>query len=157
MAVVSWWLSNLRVLIDRLNTASHNDLETKAGSMCPSAPAHAGAKLLGRFTEEGSLAFAATPLRVTNTFLAAANETGDIEKRFRFASQCMQSACSRWQNGRCMVAVAAAGAAGEQKPATDQLLPACAIRTQCRWFAQEGAAACRICPQVVYDMNDVVP
>ena len=122
--------------------------------LCPSAPPQAGALLLGRFTEEGSLAFAAKPLPVTASFLAAAEATGDIGKRFRFASRCTQSACSRWQNGKCSVGMAAARVAEQQKLEKPPDLPACVIRPQCRWFAQEGAAACRICPHVVYDMND---
>jgi hypothetical protein len=30
-------------------------------------------------------------------------------------------------------------------------LPACAIRHSCRWYAQRGAAACAVCPQIVAD------
>lgn len=125
--------------------------------MCPSAPAHTGALLLGRFKEDGSLAFAQKPLPVAAPFLAAAEAGGDIGKRFRFASPCMQSACSRWKDGKCLVATAAAQVANE--PTTEKAtgLPECSIRAQCRWFAQEGVVACRICPQVVYDMNDVLP
>lgn len=122
--------------------------------MCPSAPPQEGALLLGRFTEDGSLAFAAKPLPATETFLATASEAGDIGKRFRFAARCMQSACSRWQDGKCAVGLAAARAADAHPTEMPQTLPACVIRSQCRWFAQEGAAACRICPHVVYDMND---
>jgi hypothetical protein len=28
-------------------------------------------------------------------------------------------------------------------------LPACTIRRECRWFRQEGRAACQRCPQIV--------
>lgn len=129
-------------------------MNEKATHMCPSAPAHAGALLLGRFTEKGSLAFTANPMPITASFLAAAQEAGDIGKRFRFAAPCMQSACSRWLNGKCCVGAAAACAAEEQKLNRSSGLPACAIRAQCRWFAQEGSAACSICEHVVYDMNE---
>jgi hypothetical protein len=30
-------------------------------------------------------------------------------------------------------------------------LPACGIRERCRWFAQEGSAACAVCPLVRTD------
>jgi len=30
----------------------------------------------------------------------------------------------------------------------DRPLPVCGIRADCRWFAQAGAAACRVCPIV---------
>jgi hypothetical protein len=29
-------------------------------------------------------------------------------------------------------------------------LPACVIRSSCRWFAQVGARSCAICPHVVH-------
>jgi hypothetical protein len=33
-------------------------------------------------------------------------------------------------------------------PAVVDQLPPCKIRLECRWFRQEGAAACRRCPQI---------
>lgn len=53
-----------------------------------------------------------------------------------------------------IVAIAAAREIEQQKFTKTQDFPACAIRSNCRWFAQEGTVACSICPQVVYDMND---
>jgi hypothetical protein len=108
--------------------------------------------LLGRFNASGRLAFAVTPLPVSAEFIAAAAERGDIGKRFRFSARCMQAGCSRWQEGRCTVAFAAAQVAS-QVEATENL-PACFIRSQCRWFQQEGARACRVCPYIVYDMRN---
>ena len=35
--------------------------------------------------------------------------------------------------------------------ADDRPVPRCAIRRTCRWFAQEGAAACHACPFVITD------
>jgi len=38
-------------------------------------------------------------------------------------------------------------------------LPVCTIRPQCRWFRQEGRAACLRCPQIVtgsYEADDVL-
>ena len=32
-------------------------------------------------------------------------------------------------------------------------LPHCAIRRDCRWFAQRGADACAVCPRVVADIG----
>jgi hypothetical protein len=34
-------------------------------------------------------------------------------------------------------------------PAVESPLPACRIRPTCRWFLQEGKAACQRCPQIV--------
>lgn len=131
-------------------------MNTNPPPICPSAPPRAGALLLGRFTGEGKLAFANEPQPVTTSFMEAAGQNGDVGKRFRFASRCMESACSRWQDGKCAVGLAAALAAKQPGLELSHELPACAIRPQCRWFDQEGAVACRICPLVVYDMNDTV-
>jgi len=120
--------------------------------MCPSAPPGKETLLLGRFTEEGNLAFAAKPLRVTEAFLAAAAEGGDIGKRFRFTAPCLQHRCSRWRDGVCAVGEAAVRVAGEFGEPTS--LPACYIRPQCRWFEQQGAPACRACPHIVHDMSE---
>ena len=107
--------------------------------------------LLGRFNEAGDLAFAARPLVVTKAFLAGAEEGGDVAKRFRFTAPCQKHGCSRWQDGVCAVGKAAAHVAGQfTDPGS---LPACVIRAQCRWFEQQGPAACRTCPRVVHDMS----
>jgi uncharacterized paraquat-inducible protein A len=39
----------------------------------------------------------------------------------------------------------------EQLPTVTEALPPCAIRRDCRWWQQEGKAACMRCPQVVTD------
>lgn len=117
--------------------------------MCPSAPPETALLLLGRFTTEGRLAFAAQPLPVTEEFLAIAGIGGDVGKRFRFAGPCLKNGCSRWQDGACAVGAAAARVSADLEPPAD--LPACVIRSVCRWFEQEGEAACRSCPRVVYD------
>jgi hypothetical protein len=120
-------------------------------SLCPSAPAQEGALLLGRFNANGRLAFAVTPLPLTADFIAAAAEAGDVGKRFRFSARCMQRGCSRWQEGKCTVATAAAQVASQPEGAEN--FPTCLIRPQCRWFQQEGVRACQICPHIVYDMR----
>jgi hypothetical protein len=39
----------------------------------------------------------------------------------------------------------------EKLDAVSDMLPACQIRQNCRWWQQEGKAACQRCPQVVTD------
>jgi hypothetical protein len=36
-------------------------------------------------------------------------------------------------------------------------LPPCTIRKECRWFAQEGAAACMRCPEITTVSYDLSP
>src|SRR5215468_6657421 len=41
-------------------------------------------------------------------------------------------------------------------PAVVDRLPACVIRKECRWFSQEGEAACKRCPEITtvsYDLS----
>jgi hypothetical protein len=130
---------------------NRNVAKDETAWLCPSAPPREGALLLGRFNAGGRLAFAMTPLPVTNEFLAAAAEGGEVGKRFRFTARCMNDACSRWVDHQCLVGKAAAAVAGQCEESA--VLPACPIRSQCRWFAQEGGVACRACPEVVYDMR----
>ncbi|MEU7020426.1 hypothetical protein ABZ990_07170 [Streptomyces sp. NPDC046203] len=102
------------------------------------------------------------PLPVTAAFAerAAAPGMRPPEARFRFAGPCVESACRQWAEGRCSVGDEVAGR-GRAKRATqgshgshgDSGAPApppCAIRSTCRWWAQGGADACRICPGVVH-------
>src|SRR5437763_115569 len=37
--------------------------------------------------------------------------------------------------------------------APPEALPRCGIRPRCRWFAQNGRAACEVCPLVVTDLS----
>ena len=68
------------------------------------------------------------------------------EARFRFAAPCVTARCARW-DGRCQVGARLAVLA-DDAPAE---LPACGIRARCRWWAEQGATACRLCPLVRTD------
>jgi hypothetical protein len=39
----------------------------------------------------------------------------------------------------------------EKLPAVAEDLPPCSIRRNCRWWQQEGKAACQRCPQIITD------
>jgi hypothetical protein len=71
------------------------------------------------------------------------------ESRFRFAGPCHGDTCAQWSGSRCQVIdrVADEVAAHNILPAEGS--PSCSIRQQCRWFAQVGVDACRVCPLVV--------
>lgn len=115
---------------------------------CPSAPPDlAGATVLG--IVEPSLngprtAYVAGTVPVSKEVLEAA---GDIPPTslFRFAAPCATQSCTHFENGICKLGARIA----ESLDAVVDHLPNCAIRPTCRWHAQEGAAACHRCPQVV--------
>jgi len=122
---------------------------------CPSSRCEEGALLLGTVRQDGTIAFADQPRVVSRTFVEAAVEAGEPEKRFRFAGPCAANSCRQWAGGKCSVpdtvARLLADFAFERKAPVD-----CAIRAECRWFAQESYAACELCP-VVTTERDISP
>ena len=64
---------------------------------------------------------------------------------FRMAAPCMNGACKNFEGGSCALAQRIVQA---MEPVVSGL-PPCQIRKTCRWFHQEGKAACLRCPQVV--------
>lgn len=63
---------------------------------------------------------------------------------FRFAAPCQKQRCSHWE-GACTLADRIV----KLLPAASLALPPCRIRTNCRWFAEQGRPACQRCPQVI--------
>lgn len=66
-------------------------------------------------------------------------------KAFRFAAHCESERCLHFAAGRCSLAERVV----RQLPEVVDALPPCQIRSGCRWYAEQGAAACRRCPQVI--------
>lgn len=64
---------------------------------------------------------------------------------FRFAAPCAGNACQHFDGANCKLATRIV----EHLPEAVDDLPECTIRSACRWWMQEGAAACRRCPLVV--------
>jgi len=120
---------------------------------CPSYSCQVGASLLGVMTSSGRLAFIEAPIKIDTEFIAQAREMGRPEARFRFSGPCIQAACPQWTGERCAVADMVVEAEDSQAvlASPESPLPACAIRGSCRWYAQRGESACRVCPLVVAD------
>jgi DNA-binding transcriptional regulator YdaS (Cro superfamily) len=121
---------------------SHSD----TNKLCPSAPAQEGAILLGVVQADGLIAYLKDRIEVTQEFLEIARAGRLPEQRFRFSSRCQESSCAQWANGRCSLPARLAEFIHES---TKDRLPRCSIRSQCKWFEQAAAAACRVCPFVV--------
>lgn len=122
--------------------------------MCPSSRCEPGSSLIAVLGDEGRLAHITPALPVDEAFAERARAHGSPEARMRFASPCLQSGCGQWTGSSCGIIeqVVAAGVTP-----TEGRLPRCAIRPSCRWYAQEGAAACRACPMVVTDAREEAP
>jgi hypothetical protein len=68
----------------------------------------------------------------------------------RIAAPCQEKACCHFDGADCRLAVRLV----QLLPHAGETLPACQIRPDCRWFQQEGKAACYVCPQIVtYTVN----
>jgi hypothetical protein len=83
---------------------------------------------------------------VTDSLMALAGSAlpGQV---FRIAATCSEHACKHFDGADCRLAKRIVTLLDPVVNA----LPACQIRSTCRWFRQEGREACLRCPQVVTD------
>jgi hypothetical protein len=86
---------------------------------------------------------------VTEELLALA-QPARPQQVFRFAAPCARGGCMHFDGANCQLA---ARIASRLAPVVNAL-PECRIRQTCRWFRQEGKAACLRCPQVVTEVHD---
>ena len=116
--------------------------------LCPSAqPDMEGARVLGVISgsaEQSQVAYLNSNVPVTAGLLAAAAPLKPTEV-FRFAAYCEENKCRHFDGSHCQLATRIV----QILPAVTDGLPPCLIRAECRWFQQEGKAACMRCPQVV--------
>lgn len=135
-----------------MNTMAEPSVAPPARRSCPSAPAEAGAALLGIMAPDGRIEHLRTPMVVDADFLAVAARRGPPEARMRFAGRCVEGRCAQWTGHSCGVIERVLGRLAEiGDPQAEAELPACTIRGSCRWFSQSGRAACRACTLVVTD------
>ncbi len=66
---------------------------------------------------------------------------------FRIAATCIEGGCQHFDGTNCRLTERII----DGLPAVTDRLPACAIRSTCRWWYQEGKEACFRCQQVVRD------
>jgi hypothetical protein len=68
----------------------------------------------------------------------------------RIAAPCQEKGCCHFDGTDCRLATRLV----QLMPSVSVSLPPCHIRADCRWFRQEGNAACYRCPQIVtYSVN----
>jgi hypothetical protein len=72
---------------------------------------------------------------------------------FRLAATCAEHKCPHFDGADCRLATRVA----KMLPPVVDSLPPCTIRKECRWFAQEGAAACMRCPEITTISYDLSP
>jgi len=119
-----------------------------SGLSCPSAqPDMEDAEIFGVVAgtpEEPRLAYLKKSAQVDEAMLRSLGPL-DPTQVFRYTGRCENSRCAQFANGRCSLGRLIV----ERLPEVVDSLPSCRIRATCRWFAEEGEAACLRCPQVV--------
>jgi hypothetical protein len=105
------------------------------------------------FGPDGKLIRIAPPIPIDRSFVESANEGRAPLKRFRFTADCAEDRCGQWRDGKCGVAEQALISLAEFAGTDDARMPACAIRSTCRWFAQEGSRICGACSHVTTDQS----
>jgi hypothetical protein len=129
------------------------DADGAPAPLCPSAqPEMAGAVVLGVVggtVDDPRLAYLDEPRPVTDEVLALAGPVEPTEV-FRIAAPCAGGACRHFDGSSCRLAARTV----QLLPIVVDVLPACRIRPECRWWLQEGKAACLRCPQVVTESHN---
>ena len=121
--------------------------------MCPSAqPDMDDSVVLGVFEETPGgqrLAWIEEAQPATPQLLSLTRET-DPRNIFRFAARCEEKKCVHFDGKDCQLATRIV----QILPRAVDVLPACSIRPECRWYQQEGKAACFRCPQVITHLEN---
>jgi hypothetical protein len=101
---------------------------------------------------EPRVAYLNESVPLTQELLASA-APAEPREVFRIAAHCEESRCTHFNGVKCKLASRIV----QILPAVVDSLPACLIRVSCRWYTQEGRAACFRCPQVVTQPLDPSP
>jgi hypothetical protein len=123
--------------------------------LCPSAqPGMDRAVVLGVVQHDGPrpmVEYLNARLAATPEVLATAAPLKPTEV-FRLAATCAEHKCPHFDGADCRLAARVA----KMLPPVVESLPPCVIRKECRWYSQEGGAACMRCPQITtvsYDLS----
>jgi len=124
--------------------------------LCPSAqPGMDRCQILGVVQRDGP-----TPmLQYLNEHVPASSEVLAMSaplkptEVFRLAATCAENKCPHFDGRDCRLATRIV----QILPAVVDTLPPCIIRKECRWFSQEGGAACRRCPEITTVSYDLSP
>jgi len=115
---------------------------------CPSAqPDWADSVVFGIVSgtvEEPRLVHLTEPQPVTEKLLSLSHPVNPTEV-FRFTAPCAGNNCQHFDGSNCRLVTKIV----QKLPAVVEELPPCRVRSNCRWWQQEGKAACMRCPQIV--------
>jgi hypothetical protein len=131
-----------------LCTEQYEPLST--APLCPSSQVDTENAVIFGIVEgtlhEPKVAYLKEPQEINESILELSGSVAPTEM-FRIADSCQEKACQHYDGSKCQLAVRIV----EQLNPVVESLPACQIRSNCRWWKQEGKEACFRCPQVVTD------
>lgn len=124
--------------------------------LCPSAqPGMDRCRVLGVVQQHGPapmLQYLNEDLPATPEVLASSAPLKPTEV-FRLAATCAEHRCPHFDGTDCQLATRIV----QILPAVVETLPPCIIRQECRWYSQEGGAACKRCPAITTVSYDLSP
>ncbi|MEH2237029.1 nitrogen fixation protein [Nostoc sp.] len=119
-------------------------------TLCPSARPESVDSVVfgvvGGTVTEPRVAYLKKPQPITDELIAKASPITPAEI-FRTAAPCATKGCQHFDGQDCRLAMRIV----EKFAVVAEELPPCSIRRDCRWWQQEGKAACMRCPQVITD------
>ena len=129
------------------------DLSSSNALHCPAAPPHwKGATVFGVVLGPAETVHV-EPEVVSPTLLEAITPATPRET-LRVSAICIKQHCRQWVAGNTgaqgdgICSLAQRIVQFEQRTPAEADLPDCSRRPVCRWYAQHGGDACRVCPQV---------
>jgi hypothetical protein len=127
------------------------EIATDKTTLCPSARADSPNSVvfgvISGTVAEPRVAYLKQTQPITDELIAKTSPVSPTEV-FRMATPCAAKACLHFDGQDCRLAKQIA----DKLPAVAEDLPPCSIRRDCRWWQQEGKAACMRCPQVITDV-----
>lgn len=120
--------------------------------LCPSYYAKPGAQLYGIVNGGGFIDYLQSTIEIDETFVTEAKKGRDPEKRFRFAGNCAKNGCKQWDSGgkECGLIDKVIEIVNNEEKSE---LQHCAIRSECRWFAQKQGLACAQCNEIIRNIE----
>ena len=122
---------------------------SSAGAYCPSAQPHMREPRVLGVVRGGETSYLTEHVPLTDDLLALTEPIGP-SRVLRIAARCEENACTHFDGVNCRLAARIV----QLLPAVSDVLPACLIRAECRWYRQEGRAACMRCSQIVTEFTD---
>ncbi|HKV98398.1 MAG TPA: hypothetical protein VJN96_01175 [Vicinamibacterales bacterium] len=124
--------------------------------LCPSAqPGMDNCNVLGVVQRDGPrplLLYLRSPVPATEAVLAMTKPLKPTEV-YRLSATCAEHKCPHFDGADCRLATRVV----QGLPPAVGTLPPCIIRKDCRWYSQEGGAACLRCPEITTVTYDISP